>query len=143
MKGKIDLKKYFFILQNVEILRYNRLIEFFKIKKTLLVIYIKNLILVNENRLSYEMVDDNSSSSSNDLSNESSGIDKDIKDNKIRESIKNKIKNEDKKENKINKIKSINIINDKKDDNSNNNIEDIINNKISAMMKIQIIMNKK
>jgi len=141
LKGKIDLKKYFFILQNVEILRYNRLIEFFKIKKTLLVIYIKNLILVNENK--YEMVDDNSSSSSNDLSNESSGIDKDIKDNKIRESIKNKIKNEDKKENKINKIKSINIINDKKDDNSNNNIEDIINNKISAMMKIQIIMNKK
>ena len=94
------------------------------------------------------MVDDNSSSSSNDLSNESSGIDKDIKDNKIRESTKNKIdknkiKNEDKKENKINKIKSINIINDKKDDNSNNNIEDIINNKMSAMMKIQIIINKK
>ena len=124
---------FFFILQNVEILRYNRLIEFFKIKKTLLVIYIKNCILVNENRLSYEMVDDNSSSSSNDLSNESSGIDKDIKDNKISESIKNKIdknkiKKEPKKENKINENKSINIINDKKDDNSNNNIEDIINN---------------
>ena len=122
---------FFFILQNVEILRYNRLIEFFKIKKTLLVIYIKNCILVNENRLSYELVDDNSSSSSNDLSNDSCGNDKEVKDNKISESIKIKVnKNKNKKKKTENKTdqKSINTINDKKDENSNNNIDDIINN---------------
>lgn len=59
----MHLNKYFFILQNIEILKYNKLINFFKISKILLIIYIKNCCLINENRLSYELIDENNSSS--------------------------------------------------------------------------------
>ena len=141
---------FFFILQNVEILRFNKLIDFFKIKKTILVIYIKNCILVNENRLSYELIDDTSSSSSNDLSNASNISEIDIKDKEknISDSIKIKtdkkriqnpkisenktIKEEKEKdiENK-NEKQDINNINDKKIEKSNNNIDDNINNNIN------------
>ena len=136
-KNRFD-EIFFFILQNVEILRYNKLIDFFNIKKTILVIYIKNCMLVNENRLTYEAIDDNnSSSSSNDLDNISNSSDKENtlkKDKKNEESIKIKIyennnkmkKNLDKKSNKISD--SNKIINFTKNDNSNNNINDIINN---------------
>lgn len=131
---------FYFILQNVEILKYNKLIDFFQIKKTLLVIYIKNCILVNENRMSYESIDDNSSNSSNDLINISNNSDKDNKE-KISENIKIKneknnhkkqinikIKNNEEKKEESDKIlEKTNKINDKKDDNSNN-INDIINN---------------
>ena len=82
---------FFFILQNIEILKYNKLIDFFQIKKTLLVIYIKNCILVNENRISYESIDDASSNGSNDLINISNNSDKDYKEKKISETIKIKI----------------------------------------------------
>ena len=133
---------FIFILKNVEILKYNKLIDFFQIKKTLLVIYIKNCILVNENRISYETIDDNSSNSSCDLINISNNSDKDNKEKKISESIKIKIdknnnknqinekskNNEENKEESEQNFEKNNKINDKKDDNSNNNINDIINN---------------
>ena len=127
---------FHFILKNVEILRYNKLIDFFNIKKTLLVIYIKNCILVNENRLNYEVIDDNnSSSSSNELANISNSSDKEKskeKDKKNDDSIKVKIirnnKKEEKNKNKDKEdIEFNNKINDKTKDNSNNNINDIIN----------------
>ena len=118
---------FFFILQNIEILKYKKLIDFFKIKKTILVIYIKNCNLVNENRISYELIEDISSSSSNEYSNDSNGLDKDLKDKKISDSIKIKIdKTKDiNNKNKIEEKKINNIINDKKD---NNNLNDAINN---------------
>ena len=133
---------FFFILQNIEILKYNKLIDFFQIKKTLLVIYIKNCILVNENRISYEFIDDASSNGSNDLINISNNSDKDYKEKKISETIKIKIdknnnnkqlnektKNKEEKKEELQKnLQNSNKINDKKDDNSNNNINDIINN---------------
>ena len=131
-----------FVLKKVEILKYDKLIDFFQIKKTLLVIYTKNCILVNENRLSYESIDDNSSNSSNDCINISINSDKDNKEKNIAENIKIKIdkndnkkqknvktkNNEDKNEESDKKLEKINKINDKKDDNSNNVINDIINN---------------
>ena len=131
---------FFFILNKIKILKYKKLIDFFKIKKTILVIYIKNCILVNENRLSYEYIDDNSSSSSNDLSNISNisdnkneitkvKIDKNQNQNPKHENknIK-KEKGKEKEKDIENKTEKINNINEKKSDNSNNNnINDIIN----------------
>ena len=91
---------FFFILQNIEILKYNKLINFFKIPKILLIIYIKNCSLVNENRLSYELIDENNSSSN------SNGNESDIenKEKEITQTIKIK-KNE--RENIIQKDENI------------------------------------
>ena len=140
---------FFFILDNIEILDYSKLINFFQIKKTVLVIYIKNCIMVNENKYTYELLDIvNSSSSSNDLSQNSDDSNKEKKDEKnitikqekkeskkqIAKSENNKInedlnkknreeKNLSEKENKINFSENMkNII-----DNNLNNINNINN----------------
>ncbi len=124
---------FFFILDNIEILNFPKLINFLHIQKTILVIYIKNCILVNENKFTYELLDIvNSSSSSNDLSQNSDDSNKDknievkqdknppkkqsIKHegNKPKEDLKSEI---DEKDNKI----TIN-------DNNSSNINIIINN---------------
>ena len=101
-----------FILQNIEILQYQKLIEFFKIKKTLLMIYIKNCFLVNEKRFSYELMDENNSSfNSSDIS---LGSDKGYKEKKMSQSIKikinKKIKTKQKDENLFNKSEKENIV---------------------------------
>ena len=157
---------FFFILQNVEILRYKKLIDFFKIRKTILVIYIKNCFLVNENRLSYELIDDTSSSSSN-LSNASNISVIDNKEKTISDTIKIKVdkkKNQNqnqkitenknsKEEKEIEKEKEIENINEKQDDinninnnkneNTNKNIDDIINNNININNEEENIYNSK
>lgn len=111
-----------FILQNIEILQYQKLIEFFKIKKTLLMIYIKNCFLVNEKRFSYELMDENNSSfNSSDIS---LGSDKGYKEKKMSQSIKikinKKIKTKQKDENLFNKSEKENIV--------GNNLKDVIEN---------------
>ena len=78
---------FFFILDNIDILKYTKLIHFFKIKRTTLSIYIENCSLVNENKYTHEILDiinSSSSSNSNDLSQNSDDSNKD----------KNKIKND-------------------------------------------------
>jgi len=125
---------FFFVLNNIEILKFTKLINFFRIQKAILVIYIKNCILVNENKYTYELLDIvNSSSSSNDLSQNSDDSNKDknieikqdknspkkksIKSegNKQKEDLKSEV---DEKDNKINQ----------KDNNDSDNINIIINN---------------
>ena len=69
---------FLFVLQNVEILKDKKLKEFFKIKKNILAIYIKNCILINKNQVSYDLIDEDSSSSSLD----SIGSNKSNKSNK-------------------------------------------------------------
>jgi hypothetical protein len=92
---------FFFIISSIEILKYQKILDFFQFKQTLLLIYIKNCILVNENRLNYELVDRcNSSSSSNDQSSTESNKDK--KSNqiiKIKMNTKNANKLSDEKRN--------------------------------------------
>ena len=98
---------FFFILDNIDILKYKKLINFFQIKKTTLGIYIENCSLVNENKYTREILDiinSSSSSNSNDLSQNSDDS--------------NKEKNKDK--NKINKEGK----NQKNDDNNINNLTD-------------------
>ena len=123
-----------FVLDNIEILQFTQLINFFRIQKSILVIYIKNCILVNENKFTYELLDIvNSSSSSNDFSQNSDDSNKDknieIKQdknppkkqsinsegNKLKEDLKSEV---DEKDNKINQ----------NDNNYNDNINIIINN---------------
>ena len=122
-----------FILQNIEILQYQKLIEFFKIKKALLMIYIKNCCLVNEKRFSYELMDENNSSfNSNDISL-SFGSDKSYKEKKLSQSIKvkinKKIKNKQKDGNLFNKREKENIVgnnlNDVKEKEIDNNNDSI------------------
>ena len=147
-----------FILDNFEILKYTKLINFFKIKKNVLRIYIENCILVNENKYTYEILDViNSSSSSNDLSQNSddSNKDKDKKEEKDKTKllkIKKGKKIISKSHDKINN-KKINQINEKKDlanikenlkqkcninninEDINNNINNINNTKNIEKMK--------
>ena len=102
---------FFFVLDNIDILKYTKLIHFFKIKKTTLSIYIENCSLVNENKYTHEILDiinSSSSSNSNDLSQNSDDSNKD------KDKDKNKIKNETKKEGKK----------QKKDDNNINNLNE-------------------
>ena len=143
-----------FILQNIEILQYKKLIDFFKINKTLLLIYLKNCILVNENRLGHEIIDENSSSSnSNDFS--SLGSDQDyfrknhgqVIDIQTNNNINNKQKeenlfNKNEKEKKLGNNLDDNKIDNNGDNADNSNIinEEIIitnsNNKASNVRKI-------
>ena len=152
---------FFFVLNNIEILKFAKLINFFLIHKTILVIYIKNCILVNENKYTYELLDIvNSSSSSNDLSQNSDDSNKDknieIKQdknppkkqfiqsegNKSKEDLKSEV---DEKDNKINQnannstdninnvIININNINNSINEQKNNNSEKkVYNNLISS-----------
>ena len=68
---------FFFIISNIDILKYKKMIDFMQIKKTILFIYIKNCILVNENIFNDELVNFfNSSSSLNDQSSNDSNKNK-------------------------------------------------------------------
>ena len=102
---------FIFILNHIEILNNPKLIEFLHIKKHILVIYIKNCILVHENKYSYELIDlVNSSSSSSNHSDDS------IKQSNTRkklEIIKHDNKTKGKSDDSKNNKKIISIINDK------------------------------
>ena len=132
---------FIFVLGNIEILKFTKLINFFRIQKTILVIYIKNCILANENKYTYELLDIvNSSSSSNDLSQNSDDSNKDknieinqdkkppkkhsIKSegNKPKEDINSEVDEKDNKINQSDNNDNINIFT-----NNNNNINNNIN----------------
>ncbi len=103
-----------FILQYVDILKYKKLREFFKIKKNIIAIYIKNSILINENKIGYELIDEDSSSSSYENSSGSNGSNKfnnskENEKNKELDNEKNSIEN-----NNINVINNNSGINYKK-----------------------------
>lgn len=119
---------FFFVLDNIEILKFTKLINFFRIQKTILVIYIKNCILVNENKFTYELLDIvNSSSSSNDLSQNSddSNKDKNIEINQGKSPPKkSSIKTEGNKPKEDLKSE----VDEKDNNNSSENINIIINN---------------
>ena len=95
---------FLFVLKCVDILKYKTLREFFKIKKNILAIYIKNCILINENKISYDLIDEESSSSSIECSSEShsSNKDKENEKNKDFENIKNSNENNIINDNQIN-----------------------------------------
>ena len=67
---------FLFVLENVDILKLKILKEFFKIKKNIIAIYIRNCILINENKSNYELIDEESSSGSYEMSVGSSGSNK-------------------------------------------------------------------
>ena len=123
---------FFFVLDNIEILKFTKLINFFRIQKTILVIYIKNCILVNENKFTYELLDIvNSSSSSNDLSQNSddSNKDKNIEINQGKSPPKkSSIKTEGNKPKEDLKSE----VDEKDNNNSSENINIIINDKLIA-----------
>ena len=77
-----------FIISNIDVIKYKKIEEFFQIKKTTLLIYIKNCILINENRFNYELVDNcfNGLYTSNDQSSNDSN-----KDKKTNQITKNKL----------------------------------------------------
>ena len=104
---------FFFILNNIEILNSSELIDFLHIKNNILVIYIKNCILVHENKYSYELIDLVNSSCSSSSSNHSDDSIKKINTRQkleiIKQENKTKVKSDDTKIN--NNI--MNIINDK------------------------------
>lgn len=113
---------FFFILNKFEILNNTKLINFFHIKKILLVIYIKNCILVNENKYTYELLDIvNSSSSSSNLSQNS---DDSIKNVNIGKNLE--VKKTKNKSNKTECTNENNQITDKEKINENEN-EDLFN----------------
>ena len=119
---------FFYIISNIEILRYKKIIDFLQFKQTVLLIYIKNCILVNKNRFNYELMDRcNSSFSSNDESSTESNKDK--KSNqiiKIKMNTKNANNMSDEKRNtkKENNTKDMNNINEINNDNDNEDIND-------------------
>lgn len=124
-----------FILNNFEILNYIKLINFFKIKKNVLSIYIENCILVNENKYTYEILElINSSSSSIDLSQNSDDSNKD----------KDKIKNLDiKQEKKIRpKSEETNIRNQNNKNINNINENEDLKNNYENISKININNNQ-
>ena len=139
---------FFYIISNIEILRYQKIIDFLQFKQTVLLIYIKNCILVNENRLNYELVDRcNSSSSSNDESSIESNKDKKSSQIiKIKMNTKNANKLSDEKRNikkennndkeKENNTKDMNDINAINNDNDNNNDNEEINDNVEKNMNL-------
>ena len=80
-----------FVIQYIDILKYKKLKDFFKIKKNILAIYIKNCILINENKVGYDLIDEDSSSSSIDVS---SGSHSSNKSNNEKENEKKELDNE-------------------------------------------------
>ena len=129
---------FFFIISNVDILKYKKMIDFMQIKKTILFIYIKNCILVNENIINDELVNFfNSSSSLNDQSSNDSNKNK--KSNQIikikmntkmvkkqgdeRANIKKENNDEKINRNEFHDINEINNDNDNDNDYDNNNEE--------------------
>ena len=101
-----------FILNNFEILNNTTLIDFLHIKKNILIIYIKNCILINENKYKYELIDivNNSSSSSNLSQNSDESQKKSKKEKKNK-----KVKEEGKNDNDLNIINEIYEKKDKKE----------------------------
>ena len=81
---------FLFVLQHVDILKYKKLKEFFKIKKNILAIYVRNCILINENKVSYDLIDEDSSSSSIEFSSDSHGSNKEKENEKNKEFENNK-----------------------------------------------------
>ena len=86
-----------FVIKYIDILKYKKLKQFFKIKKNILAIYIKNCILVNYNKVSFDLFDEESSSSSIEISSGSNGSnksnDQENDKNKFFENDKNSIEN--------------------------------------------------
>lgn len=85
---------FLFVLQHVDILKYKKLKEFFKIKKNILAIYVRNCILINENKVSYDLIDEDSSSSSIEFSSDSHGSNKEKENEKNKEFENNKSSHE-------------------------------------------------
>ena len=85
---------FVFVLQHVDILKYKKLKEFFKIKKNILAIYVRNCILINENKVSYDLIDEDSSSSSIEFSSDSHGSNKEKENEKNKEFENNKSSHE-------------------------------------------------
>ena len=85
------------MIKYIDILKYKKLKQFFKIKKNILAIYIKNCILVNYNKVSFDLFDEESSSSSIEISSGSNGSnksnDQENDKNKFFENDKNSIEN--------------------------------------------------
>ena len=85
---------FLFVLQHIDILKYKKLKEFFKIKKNILAIYVRNCILINENKVSYDLIDEDSSSSSIEFSSDSHGSNKEKENEKNKEFENNKSSHE-------------------------------------------------
>ena len=94
-----------FVIQNIDILKYKKLKKFFKIKKNIIAIYIKNCILVNDNRVSFDLIDEESSSSSIEVSSGSNGS------NKSNEQENDKNKYFENEKSSVENNNNINIIN--------------------------------
>ena len=94
-----------FVIQNIDILKYKKLKQFFKIKKNIIAIYIKNCILVNDNRVSFDLIDEESSSSSIEVSSGSNGS------NKSNEQENDKNKYFENEKSSVENNNNINIIN--------------------------------
>ena len=94
-----------FVIQNIDILKYKKLKQFFKIKKNIIAIYIKNSILVNDNRVSFDLIDEESSSSSIEVSSGSNGS------NKSNEQENDKNKYFENEKSSVENNNNINIIN--------------------------------
>ena len=130
-----------FILNNLEILKHIKLINFFKIKKIILSIYIENCHLVNENQYTYEILDivnSSSSSNSNDLSQNSDDDKKNEKNIKIKgeKRLNSATKIEIDKNNKVKESENSNI------NKIMNNINDINNNESTNISRINTINEK-
>ena len=153
---------FIFILNNIEIIKHVKLINFFKIKKTILSIYIENCILVNENKYTYDildMVNSSSSSNSNDLSQNSDDSNKDkIKEKKeknfqikrepnaksVPKADKDKTNKRDKeKENMPNKKNNLNIKENNMDNNIININENSTINRLNTMNNLNESIDKK
>ena len=93
------------MIQNIDILKYKKLKKFFKIKKNIIAIYIKNCILVNDNRVSFDLIDEESSSSSIEVSSGSNGS------NKSNEQENDKNKYFENEKSSVENNNNINIIN--------------------------------
>ena len=85
---------FLYVIQYVDILKYKKLKQFFKIKKNIIAIYIKNCILINDNKVSFDLIDEESSSSSIEVSSGSNGSNKsnNEKDNEKNKDFENFIK---------------------------------------------------
>ena len=107
---------FLYVIQYVDILKYKKLKQFFKIKKNIIAIYIKNCILINDNKVSFDLIDEESSSSSIEVSSGSNGSnksnnEKDNEKNKVFENDKSSIENN----NNINIINNSEILSKKPD----------------------------
>ena len=125
IERKNGFEEFFnFILDNIDILKYINLINFFKIKRAILGIYIENCTLINEINYTYEIIDAiDSPSSSNDLSQNSDDSAKvKNKNNNIEIKQENKNRNNEKSINEnTKKIFKINDNENQQNINSNSN----------------------